>query len=58
MSGQGRPSTPPALSGKGECSAQATLDAASTGKTAADVANSGMHRGSADRDASKKGGGR
>ena len=49
---------PPARSGKGECSAQATLDAASTAKTAADAANSGMRRGSADRTASRKGGGR
>jgi hypothetical protein len=59
MSGQGRLSVPPpAPSGKGECSARATLDAASTGKTAADAANSGMRRGSADRAASREGGGR
>ena len=50
--------SPPAPSGKGECSAGATLDAASAGKTTTDTANSGTHRGSADRAASRKGGGR
>ena len=50
--------SPPAPSDKGECSARATLGAASTGKTTADAANSELRRGSADRAASAKGGGR
>ncbi len=49
---------PPAPRGKGSRSARPTLDAASTGQTAASTANSGARRGSATRAASRKGGGR
>ena len=58
MSGQGSLSVPPLPCGKGSRSARPALDAASTGKAAAGAAHSGLRRCSANRAASRKGGGR
>ena len=58
MSRQGSLSVPPRTRGKGSRSARPALDAASAGKTAAGAADSGLRRGSANRAASRKGGGR
>jgi len=57
MSGQGRPSVPPAPN-EGSHSARPTLEAASVRTTAADATDSGTGRRSPDRAASKRGGGR